>query len=168
MKPTRLSGGSLRRRGIRSPVYRLDTKWIKELWRPSEAWIMQRHDPIYNSRATVICVTPCYVARDERTCMICGAAKKPRIFQRAPPYSMCSTPLHLLNWMDITLSGLQPIPEICTRRFNTDYKYCTALLLSTRRSSSWTSNSLLRDSLFQQWFRFVHRLDTSLICLQFG
>lgn len=26
MKPTRLSGGGLRRRGVRSPVYRLDTK----------------------------------------------------------------------------------------------------------------------------------------------
>lgn len=26
MKPTRLSGGGLRRRGVRSPIYRLDTK----------------------------------------------------------------------------------------------------------------------------------------------
>jgi len=37
----------------------VDTEWIKRLWRPSGSWIMQRRDPIYNSRKRNMC----YVGR---------------------------------------------------------------------------------------------------------
>lgn len=52
-------------------VYRVDTKWIKRLWRPSESWIMQRRDPIYNSRKRNMC----YVERCWEV-VICSVAKK--------------------------------------------------------------------------------------------
>lgn len=99
MKPTRLSNRNLGRRGSRSPVYRLDTKWIKELWRPSETWIMQGRGPIYNSRRGVICVSPCYVERGIGACDMWLDKEAWNISTGNRALRVLVS--HLLNWMDV-------------------------------------------------------------------